>query len=178
MQFGCNGRDYIIKITDIRPYVHQTAQTPLSTTFKTFIGPIVNQREIELEKRQKQSCADENILVKLDYSKLLDELPPRLPNTTKNLCPPNSPFLLSHDDETENRIYPTSPIQFWVVHVISFDFEIDPVRGQLRSKGRAREKPILSQIMTHQPLIPQFFRRVKYPNLIPIKETIFSFDHS
>jgi len=61
--------------------------------------------------RQKQSCADENILVKLDYSKLLDELPPRLPNTTKNLCPPNSPFLLSHDDETENRIYPMSSIQ-------------------------------------------------------------------
>jgi len=59
--------------------------------------------------RQKQSCADENILVKLDYSNLLNELPPRLPNTTKNLCPINSPFLL-HDDESQNRIYPPSPL--------------------------------------------------------------------
>jgi len=57
--------------------------------------------------RQKQSCGDENILVKLDYSHLLNELPPRLPNDTKNLCPLTSPFLLHND---ENRIYPPSPI--------------------------------------------------------------------
>lgn len=60
--------------------------------------------------RKKQSCADENILVELDYSNLLTELPPRLHNTTKNLCPANSPFLL-HEDESPKRIYPPSPIQ-------------------------------------------------------------------
>ena len=50
-----------------------------------------------------------------------------------------------------------------------------PVKGSAKVKvrGRAHEKPLPSQILTHQPLIPQFFRRVKYPNLILIKEMIF-----
>ena len=66
--------------------------------------------------------------------------------------------------------------QFSFGLLISSDLWNWPGKGSAKVKvrGKAHEKPLPSQILTHQPLIPQFFRRVKYPNLILIKEMIFS----